>query len=644
MSKCKSSDAFYFADFGNGLVLDAASMGSIARFANHSCNPNSSMQRWMVQDEPHVVLMSDKFIPCDTEITYNYGYSEDGLGDIIKKRQVCMCGFEGCAGTIGGKLSDSKSYHITKWIEKASHVVLLLDHFTEGISNLHMSKPTVELNIGKKRLTLQVVESLRQEYDNQDYGNERNACFNVTPHGSSQMYRTSQSLYTSLVVLLAKFRNWIEGVTKLYEVSTTCLKVMTKAYNTLPDQNDFRLPPTEITGSSSHASLTSFVATDSARWGCDKESIRSILTQIPSHVLHIEEWVVLNRSLDRADRLDGRVQDMWITPLKESSSCHAFDSKDVTVMYNEVLQTIESKLYGKKSIKSKATLTGESRRGDSIREVYMCTWQELSDLFKELQLVSPVLCICGHFLLQLYDISSKWVAAVSLHLPQFPTTKSVVANTWNASLTDLCTRYNRSLVSNTLAVDGENLKYTLDVALWRQHEKMKLNALKSKRKLNDIAPTSAICFLAGNESASKSDKYAMHCYCCLPEMLAEYNKYIQCDMCMGWFHAECNNYPSNITSKISDQNKAGKHSNFNFLCTCCQYKSNIPNYFLSSWRGGEWHVNKISHYSKQLQIRKCDDSNKNSSFAVITIDEAYLKWIVEEVNQFTPVKEVCISY
>ena len=34
---------------GDGLMLDAKAMGSIARFANHSCDPNCELQKWIVQ-------------------------------------------------------------------------------------------------------------------------------------------------------------------------------------------------------------------------------------------------------------------------------------------------------------------------------------------------------------------------------------------------------------------------------------------------------------------------------------------------------------------------------------------------------------------------------------------------------------------
>ena len=47
----KESDDFYFASLGGGLMLDAKYMGSVARFANHSCEPTCKLQKWSVLGE-----------------------------------------------------------------------------------------------------------------------------------------------------------------------------------------------------------------------------------------------------------------------------------------------------------------------------------------------------------------------------------------------------------------------------------------------------------------------------------------------------------------------------------------------------------------------------------------------------------------
>jgi [histone H3]-lysine4 N-trimethyltransferase ASH1L len=62
LGNLEKGDDFYFASLTSSLVLDAAGQGSNARFANHSCNPNCVMEKWLVGGEPRVVLL------------YRYGY------------------------------------------------------------------------------------------------------------------------------------------------------------------------------------------------------------------------------------------------------------------------------------------------------------------------------------------------------------------------------------------------------------------------------------------------------------------------------------------------------------------------------------------------------------------------------------------
>lgn len=99
MCTMKESDDFYFMSLGDGLMLDAKPMGSNARFANHSCDPNCDLQKWNVLGETRLVLVSTRDMYAGEEITYNYHYFDDDLGDI--PRQKCMCGADCCSGSIG---------------------------------------------------------------------------------------------------------------------------------------------------------------------------------------------------------------------------------------------------------------------------------------------------------------------------------------------------------------------------------------------------------------------------------------------------------------------------------------------------------------------------------------------------------------
>lgn len=83
------------------LVISAKNVGNVARFMNHSCNPNVFWQ--LVQYEHnresflHVAFFALKHIPPLTELTYDYGISQFET----RSKRKCLCGSEKCRGYFG---------------------------------------------------------------------------------------------------------------------------------------------------------------------------------------------------------------------------------------------------------------------------------------------------------------------------------------------------------------------------------------------------------------------------------------------------------------------------------------------------------------------------------------------------------------
>ena len=117
-----AADDFYFAALGDGMFLDAKPMGSTARFANHSCDPNSQLQKWVVLGEPRICLVPLHDLKAGTEITYNYQYYQDGLDidNAAMTRQRCLCGSVKCSGTIGGRAKERKW---DTWFHKTAKIL-----------------------------------------------------------------------------------------------------------------------------------------------------------------------------------------------------------------------------------------------------------------------------------------------------------------------------------------------------------------------------------------------------------------------------------------------------------------------------------------------------------------------------------------
>ncbi|CAG9569536.1 unnamed protein product [Danaus chrysippus] len=89
---------FYFLTLDKERMIDAGPKGNLARFMNHSCEPNCETQKWTVLGDVRVGLFALRDIPANSELTFNYNLETSG---IEKKR--CMCGAKRCSGYIGAK-------------------------------------------------------------------------------------------------------------------------------------------------------------------------------------------------------------------------------------------------------------------------------------------------------------------------------------------------------------------------------------------------------------------------------------------------------------------------------------------------------------------------------------------------------------
>jgi histone-lysine N-methyltransferase ASH1L len=119
----KDTGNYYFLmyDAPAGEMLDGGLKGNITRYANHSCDPNCKIQKWIVcgTDEQcaaefQVALYAGRDIAAGEELTYDYGWSAfspksvTGDGD-INDGEACHCGAANCSGVMGRKGTSSTS-------------------------------------------------------------------------------------------------------------------------------------------------------------------------------------------------------------------------------------------------------------------------------------------------------------------------------------------------------------------------------------------------------------------------------------------------------------------------------------------------------------------------------------------------------
>ncbi|KAI0403579.1 hypothetical protein F4802DRAFT_607993 [Xylaria palmicola] len=102
--KYRDNQCYYLMSFDQNMIIDATT-GSIARFVNHSCQPNCVMVKWIVSGQPRMALFAGKKdIMTGDELTYDYNFDPFSAKNV----QKCLCGSPNCRGILGPKPKEVK--------------------------------------------------------------------------------------------------------------------------------------------------------------------------------------------------------------------------------------------------------------------------------------------------------------------------------------------------------------------------------------------------------------------------------------------------------------------------------------------------------------------------------------------------------
>ncbi|CAO3565467.1 unnamed protein product [Mortierella alpina] len=93
---------FYFMSLQSDEVIDATKKGCLARFINHSCNPNCHLEKWVVGSKLRIGIFTIKRVAEGEELTFDYQFERYGA-----EAQKCYCGESNCTGFIGGNKRSS---------------------------------------------------------------------------------------------------------------------------------------------------------------------------------------------------------------------------------------------------------------------------------------------------------------------------------------------------------------------------------------------------------------------------------------------------------------------------------------------------------------------------------------------------------
>ncbi|XP_021864842.2 histone-lysine N-methyltransferase ASHH3 isoform X2 [Spinacia oleracea] len=90
---------FYLCEINRDMVIDATAKGNKSRYINHSCCPNTEMQKWSIDGETRIGIFATRDIEKGEHLTYDYQFVQFGAD------QDCHCGADSCRQKLGVKPS-----------------------------------------------------------------------------------------------------------------------------------------------------------------------------------------------------------------------------------------------------------------------------------------------------------------------------------------------------------------------------------------------------------------------------------------------------------------------------------------------------------------------------------------------------------
>lgn len=109
---------FYFMMIHDDEIIDACKRASMARYCNHSCDPNAYVDKWVVNKRFRMGIFAKRDIVQGEEICFDYNVDRYGA-----EPQKCYCGAANCLGVLGGKTQSESVRLLPHSITEALGVV-----------------------------------------------------------------------------------------------------------------------------------------------------------------------------------------------------------------------------------------------------------------------------------------------------------------------------------------------------------------------------------------------------------------------------------------------------------------------------------------------------------------------------------------
>ncbi|KAG2384941.1 Histone-lysine N-methyltransferase [Vigna angularis] len=104
--KHRGETNFYLCEINRDMVIDATYKGNKSRYINHSCCPNTEMQKWIIDGETRIGIFATRDIQKGEHLTYDYQFVQFGAD------QDCHCGAATCRRKLGVRKSVISVLHL----------------------------------------------------------------------------------------------------------------------------------------------------------------------------------------------------------------------------------------------------------------------------------------------------------------------------------------------------------------------------------------------------------------------------------------------------------------------------------------------------------------------------------------------------
>ncbi|EEA07237.1 SET domain-containing protein [Cryptosporidium muris RN66] len=190
----KLTKHIYVFSLGNETYIDATYKGNLARFINHSCEPNLVAQKWFVGSDIKVGLFSLKDIKAGDELTFDYRFGTSISGD---QPFECMCGSKLCEKRISNT-KDSRIYN-----EITNQYKMTISNFLNVKS---LSKPMQRF----KHLVyiLDLEYPMVTKYKDLNFNNKSNKSYCKSLNLSENLYKKYQSHNLNNLKIKLNYQNY----------------------------------------------------------------------------------------------------------------------------------------------------------------------------------------------------------------------------------------------------------------------------------------------------------------------------------------------------------------------------------------------------------------------------------------------------